>query len=179
MAILFALGMIYLPPVHTAGAPASPYGYLQSEENPEKRVTYSGAAQSEQSRENKQDVYRALQETCQRWTDWYNKDRSAQAAVQMNEACRQAADYGSRELKLNTRANQVNLRSIPERKASSGGDAVLISNNSGRTESPRCQHLRRELENIQSRLRAGYKVREGERLKKRRREIRNEIQQRC
>lgn len=153
-------------------------GYLQSASEPEKRIVYEQQPRQDTSRQDKLQVYRSLQETCQRWTQWYNKDRSANSAVQMNVACREAADYGRKELNLDTKARRVNPDS-GSRKTSTGGEAILIEKAPAKNDSPRCQSLRRELDNIQSRLRAGYKVREGERLKKRRREVRDEIQQRC
>lgn len=179
VALLLALSLSYPLPASAADTAGPSRGYLQSEENPERRVTYQGESQDSDARQDKQEVYRALQETCQRWTRWYNKDRSSHAAVQMNAACREAADYGRKELNLNTTARRVNPDARRPQSNSAGGGAVLVGNNSGRNESPRCQNLRRELDHIQSRLRAGYKVEEGERLKKRRRQIRDQIQQHC
>lgn len=151
--------------------------YLQSASEPEKRVVYQQEPPRDTSRQDKLEVYRSLQETCQRWTQWYNKDRSSHSAVQMNVACREAAEYGRKELNLNISAKRVNPDSR-QKKTKSGGEVIFIENPRN-NESPRCQSLRRELENIQSRLRAGYSAREGERLKKRRRVIREEMQQRC
>lgn len=159
--------------------PSEGHGYLQSEVDPSKRIVYEQTQQpKDSSRQDKLSVYRSLQETCQRWTRWYNKDRSSHSAVQMNVACREAAEYGRTELNINTKARQVNVKSVKDKSTSPGGGAILIENG-GSSGSPRCQELRRQLDHIQSRLRAGYKVQEGERLKKRRREIRDEIQQRC
>lgn len=158
---------------------ASGFGYLRSEEDPERRVEYQGEAHArEPSRQDKLATYRSLQETCQRWRRWHAKDQDPNSAVQMNVACRKAAEYGRKELGLKTSAKRVNPDSYNS-KNSSGGSVILIENPKAKIESAHCQSLRRELEHIQSRLRAGYKVPEGERLKKRRRAIREELQQHC
>ena len=55
------------------------------------------------------------------------------------------------------------------------------SSRSRRTAKPerRCEDIARQLDGIQGRLRAGYRVREGERLKKRRRVLEQEHFRKC
>ena len=138
------------------------------------RITTAGKSVNDASHERRS-VYASLQETCKKWTNWYKRDRDKNSAVHMNISCREAAEYAKTQLNIDTgMPNYVALSTVAE--DSSIGNATLIGvpDDSG---SPKCKSLQRQKKAVEAKLRNGYKVGRGERLKQRRRDIRDQMRE--
>jgi len=123
----------------------------------------------------RQGIYHSMQDTCNRWTKWYNKDRSENFRINMSISCRDASNYARRELKLNTRS--PNYVADAQKKANSKGARILLANN--KQPSAQCGYWKAEKDKIQQRLRQGYKEGLGNRLRAKRRELSDLISDNC
>jgi len=122
-------------------------------------------------------IHRSLQDTCNKWTGWYNRDHSENARINMNISCRDAEHYARTELKRRpSTANHV----AKQRQSSDKKSATRILISSSKKQSAyQCQAWEAEKERIQDRLRAGYRENTGNRLRARRRELSDLIYANC
>ena len=131
------------------------------------------------SRSTKQtEIYRKLQQTCNKWTKWYNSDRTEISRVNMNIACKDAKKYAQNALGVNTGAANHVAKTATIRRASNARPATSKRTSPNRL-SQYCDNWRAKLTNIQSQLRAGYKEPKGNRLRKQRREVSELIKDNC
>lgn len=122
-------------------------------------------------------IYRKLQDTCNRWTHWYNRDRKEVSRVNMNVSCRDAANYAKNE--LNIRARSPNYVAASPKSSSGGSQAILLSANSNRASSAQCRAWEVEKERIHEQLRNGYREPKGNRLRERHRDLSDLIYREC
>jgi hypothetical protein len=122
------------------------------------------------------EVYAKLKETCNKWTKWWNKERTEISRINMNVSCKQAKDYAGNELNINTgRANNIAARSPNNPRKT-----VTANNTSSAPEmSPSCSSWKSQLKNIQAQPRVGYKEPRGNTLRRLRRELNELVQANC
>ncbi|GAB3113132.1 hypothetical protein GCM10027217_43260 [Pseudomaricurvus hydrocarbonicus] len=125
-----------------------------------------------------QQVYAALQKTCNNWTGWYNRDRTQSAAFQMNVSCKDAANYSAKHLNVRVTPNHVVLNS-PANTSRSGNRAILIGDEANHEANAYCESLEREKRAIRAKRRAGYTASEDNYLRARLRKVSELINENC
>jgi hypothetical protein len=118
-------------------------------------------------------IYAKLKATCDKWTQWYKKDRDNTARINMNTACREAKLYAANELGINTGKANYSALTTTHTKNTNPTKRTLTNN------SAHCNSWENQLKTVQSQLRAGYKEPKGNRLREQRRALSEKIRENC
>ncbi len=155
----------------------SSFASIQAADDPSKQVTLSSQSYQDSSEYRRhKDVYFSLQDTCNRWTRWYNKSHSSSDGIQMNISCRDAADYARQHLNKNYSANHVELSSG---STSSGRAAILIGSGSSSGDSYQCRSYKDAKDAHLARMRAGFKASSDNSLRRRLRYLSDKVHEYC
>lgn len=122
-----------------------------------------------------QPAYNQMNSTCSSWTKRYNKDRSEGSRVHMNSACKYAADY----LKRTTGITKKSVNHVEYYENQKLKKRKTYTKKTTNTKSYNCVSWKKQRENIQNQLRAGYKEPRGNYLRGRKRELSDLIAKHC
>ncbi|GAA5316113.1 MAG: hypothetical protein AseanaTS_13180 [Candidatus Pelagadaptatus aseana] len=143
-------------------------------------VTTAGEQESP-SRSQKLEVYSKMQTLCDRWSRWYKRDRSENARINMNISCRDAARYASNELAM-TVATPKHIAAKPSKPRNTKPNARLLSARKlerDYTGKPKCSRWQEQVDNIQRKLRGGYREPQGNKLREKRRNLWRLLRDNC
>jgi hypothetical protein len=167
-------------PGHTPSTTARPV--IPRTADPATPLPAPSQATTAREHARKQQIYAQLQTTCQNWTRWYNDDQRELSRVNMNAACRDAANYARNELNQSPGApNHVAYSDRPSPSAHQGAAVTTVGGGSVAAAPPssQCEFWQAEKEVVQARLRAGYREDTGNHLRARRRELTDLINANC
>lgn len=144
----------------------------------------NGADSEQISRSQRLETLSKMQTTCQRWTRWYKRDKSENARINMNIACRDAASYSKNMLGMEVeKVTYVPDKTSAAKTKSSKKQASLLKARrlsavkiKGK---PRCEYWENQIEKVQKKLRSGYKEPTGNALRQQRRNYRLLIRDNC